>query len=186
MTQSFRKSFLPACLLLAGVAAGPAFAQTPSISPDLVKGGNRWTITGFNDESPNHDELATQGLCFAYAGVAGTHVRYRWWSDTFPDWNGMATQEGDEVTMHGDYAENEGHDAMKWDVVTSIQRTQGAGHWWEWRENRDYGDTIGWANATLVRVGSCRINENETQRLRLPRDQAGKEMENPIGNIIRR
>lgn len=178
-----RKSLLSACLLAAGMGATPIAAQTPYISPDLVKGGNRWTITFYNDESPNHDQWATQGICFAYAGVAGTHVRYRWWSDTYPDWNGMATQEGDEVTMHGDYAKDVGHDGMKWDVVTSLPKAEGAGHWWEWREDGSFGNTIGWGNAKLARVGACQIPHLEAQYLRLPLDQFGKEMQTPMGNL---
>lgn len=31
----------------------------------------------------------------------GIHQRYEWWSDTFPDWDGIASQEGNEVLMHG-------------------------------------------------------------------------------------
>lgn len=26
-----------------------------------------------------------------------------WWSETFPDWNGIASQEGNEVVLHGDF-----------------------------------------------------------------------------------
>ena len=152
-------------------------------SPDLVKYGNRWTITFYNDASPVHDQWATQGLCFRYLGVVGTHQRYIWWSDTYPDWNGMATQEGDEVTMHGDYAKDVGHDGMKWDITTSSPKSMGAGHWWEWRENGGFGNTIGFGNARLERVGSCQITHEEALYLKLPRDENGREMETPMGNV---
>ena len=180
LSNSLRPSVLAAAV---ATLAGALQAQTPTPNPDLVKNGNRWTVTFYNDESPNHDQWATQGLCFAYAGTVGTHVRYRWWSDTYPDWNGMASQEGDEVVMHGDYAKDVGHDGFKWDIVTSNPRTEGAGHWFEWRENGAYGNPIGFGNAKLARVGSCRIAFTESPYIKLPLDQYGKEMASPMGNL---
>ena len=118
-----------------------------------MSAGNRWTITAFNDESPNHDQWATQGLCFRSIGFFGTHQRYEWWSDTFPDWNGIASQEGNEVVLHGDYANDVGHDAVFFNVVSSTPRNVGAGKWVEWREDSKFGRTIGFANALLNRVG---------------------------------
>jgi len=123
-------------------------------SPQLVTGGNLWTITAFDDSSPVHTQWATQGICFEFVGVIGTHTRYRWRSTTFPDWNGMATQEGDQVFMHGDYARDIGHDGMAWEIATN---KSGSGHWFEWRENGGYGITIGFANAQWQRTGSCPV-----------------------------
>src|SRR5882672_3603850 len=51
----------------------PVLVPTPS--PDLVRGGNLWTITAFNDASPVHTQMATQGICFEFIGVVGTHFR---------------------------------------------------------------------------------------------------------------
>lgn len=137
--------------------ATPLLSQAlPPHYPDLVSDGNRWTITAYDDSSVVHTQWATQGICFYPAGTVGTHQRYYWVSDTFPDWNGRATQEGDQVVMHGDYANNIGHDGMEFEVTTSSPKNEGFGHWHEWREDPKYGLTIGFANAKLVRVGKCR------------------------------
>lgn len=128
----------------------------PPHRPDLVNGGNRWTITFYDDSDPGHQEWATQGICFYPAGNVGTHQRYTWASDTFPDWNGTATQEGDQIDMHGDYASNVGHDGMEWELVTVSPRDVGTGHWQEWREDAGFGITIGFGNARLARVGRCK------------------------------
>jgi hypothetical protein len=127
----------------------------PPHYPDLVSNGNRWTITAYDDSSVVHTQWATQGICFYPAGTVGTHQRYYWVSDTFPDWNGRATQEGDQIVMHGDYANNVGHDGMQFEITTSSPKNEGYGHWHEWREDPKYGLTIGFANAKLVRVGRC-------------------------------
>jgi hypothetical protein len=127
----------------------------PPHNPDLITNGNRWTITAYDDSSVVHTQWATQGICFYSAGTVGTHQRYYWVSDTFPDWNGRATQEGDQVFMHGDYANNVGHDGMQFEITTSSSKNESYGHWHEWREDPKYGLTIGFANAKLVRVGKC-------------------------------
>jgi hypothetical protein len=95
----------------------------------------------------------------------------------------MATQEGDEITMHGDYAEDVGHDGMKWEIVTASAKNQGSGHWWEWREDGNFGNTIGFGNASLQRVGSCRVPYAEARYLKLPLDVYGREMATPMGNL---
>ena len=143
--------------------------------PNLVQGGNRWTITFFNDASPVHTPQATQGLCFFVIGQVGTHLRYRWYSDTFPDWNGIATQEGDEIRMHGDYAQDVGHDGMDWDIVTA---RAGSGHWKEWRENGGFGITIGFGNAQFRRVGRC-VSPTAVD-VPLPFREDGSLRENPL------
>jgi hypothetical protein len=172
--------WLPA-LLVATVILAQGVAQAQQ--PDLVTVGNRWTITAFNDESPTHDQWATQGICFRSLGMFGTHQRYEWWSDTFPDWNGIASQEGNEVVMHGDYAEDVGHDSVMFNVVTSTPRNIGAGHWVEWREDGKLGRTIGFLNALLTRVGRCQITADEARDLPYPVDVYGKPLESPVGNL---
>jgi hypothetical protein len=172
--------WLPASLAaIATIAGGVARAQ----QPDLVSAGNRWTITAYNDESPNHDEWATQGLCFRSIGMFGTHQRYVWWSDTFPDWNGVASQEGNEVVMHGDYAGDVGHDSMMWNVVSATPRNVGAGHWVEWREDGKFGRTIGFANALLTRAGNCRVSYEAAPYLPLPVDAYGRQYDSPFGAL---
>ncbi|MEK7323511.1 MAG: hypothetical protein AABZ84_10585 [Pseudomonadota bacterium] len=123
--------------------------------PNVYDDGNRWLITAYNDSSPTHAQMATQGICFLPYAVVGTHVRGMWYSDTFPDWNGVYSQEGDQVFMHGDYAMDVGHDGIMFEIETSSRNNQGGGHWTEWRENGAYGKTIVFANAKLSRVGKC-------------------------------
>lgn len=148
-----RKLSLPVTALL---LTTPLLSQAlPPHYPDLVSDGNRWTITAYDDSSVVHAQWATQGICFYPAGSVGTHQRYYWVSDTFPDWNGRATQEGDQIVMHGDYANNVGHDGMQFEITTSSPKNEGYGHWHEWREDAKYGLTIGFTNAKLVRVGKC-------------------------------
>lgn len=147
-----RKSYLAAVMLF----VSPLIAQaTPPHYPDLVSAGNRWLITAYDDSSPVHAQWATQGICFYNAGTHGTQQLYYWVSDTFPDWNGRATQEGDQIFMHGDYAKDVGHDGMQWEVTTVSPKNEGYGHWKEWREDGKLGLTIGFANAKLTRVGKC-------------------------------
>lgn len=133
----------------------------PPYHPDLVAEGNLWRITDYLDQTPGHAQAATQGLCFFYAGTVGTHQRYTWVSNTYPDWNGRATQEGDQIFMHGDFKwpfgqdVDGGHDGMEWEIVTMSRRNEGAGHWKEWVEDAMFGQTIVFANAKFTRVGKC-------------------------------
>ncbi|MEJ2691663.1 MAG: hypothetical protein P8166_01110 [Candidatus Thiodiazotropha sp.] len=168
-----------------------AFAVPPH-KPDLVSDGNRWLITGYFDNSSVHAQANTQGICFYPAGVSGTHQRYRWVSDTYPDWNGNATQEGDQVFMHGDFqwpfreVRDGGHDSMEWEIVTMSPKNEGAGHWQEWIEDGRFGRTVGFGNAKLVRVGKCKYATAEEaleagQQLDIPTDDTGIPMYNPMG-----
>ena len=181
------RSLFAAVVTAAAMGQGTAVARDvakATDTPDLTFGGNRWTITAYNDASISHDQWATQGICFRYLGTVGTHNRYEWWSDTFPDWNGIATQEGDEIFMHGDYAGDVGHDGMQWSIVTSSTKNIGAGHWFEWREDGNYGRTIGFANALLTRVGRCSITIDEARLIPYPYDiRTGKQLESPFGNL---
>ncbi len=153
MKRHWKVTTIAAC---AAMFTSIAAQAVPPHLPDLVQGGNRWTITFYDDSSVNHNQWATQGICFFRVADVGTHTRYVWYSDTFPDWNGRATQEGDQIFMHGDYAANVGHDGMEWEIVTSSYKNEGAGHWKEWREDPGYGRTIGFGNAKFTRVGYCR------------------------------
>lgn len=203
------KTFTRSLAALAGstalLTAMTATAAAP-FSPDLTVGGNRWTITFYNDASPNHDQWATQGICFYKTGVVGTQQRYVWLSDTYPDWNGVAEQEGDQVIMHGDFrwpfgqTKDGGHDGMQWEIVTMNKATEGAGHWHEWIENGGFGLNVGFGNTKFVRVGSCpRLTTTTTngieitstaelqdlelkyEQLPQPRDAAGNYLVNPMG-----
>src|SRR6478672_10890085 len=154
MTNFSRLSMASCALALLAFAFTTTAAAQALPSPQLVNGGNLWTITAFDDSSPVHTQWATQSICFEFIGVVGTHTRYRWRSTTFPDWNGKATQEGDQVFMHGDYAKDVGHDGMEWSIVTN---KNGSGHWFEWREDGGFGTTIGFANAEWQRIGTCPV-----------------------------
>lgn len=124
--------------------------------PNVYAGGNLWSITAYDDSSPGHTQWATQGICFLAPVAVGTHMRGNWYSTTFPDWNGVYSQEGDQVFMHGDYAKDVGHDGIKFEVVTNSPRNVAAGHWFEWRENGAFGNTIGFTNTKLERIGYCK------------------------------
>lgn len=155
------------------VNAQPAFP-----SPELTRGGNLWNITAYDDASPVHTQLATQGICFDFIGVVGTQNRYRWRSTTFPDWNGIASQEGDQVFMHGDYAQNVGHDGIHWNIDTL---KTGSGHWTEWREDPGFGNTVVFANATFQRVGTCGSLTLPPPYIAIPRLPDGTVQDDPLG-----
>lgn len=175
-------------LLLA--AQTSVFAQTP-YKPDLVQGGNRWIIADYDDSASTHPLWAQQGICFYYAGTRGSHQQYVWVSDTYPDWNGRAVQEGDQIFMHGDFQwppgnRDGGHDGMEWQLTTMSRRDEGFGHWKEWVEDGRYGMTIVFANAKLNRVGKCLHTTYEEAHeagttLELPIDDQGRVMNNPAG-----
>jgi hypothetical protein len=158
-----------------------AYAKPPH-KPNLVDNGNRWTITAYDDASLVHRQMATQGLCFKFVSNVGSHQRYNWYSDTFPDWNGWASQEGDQIKMYGDYAKDVGHDGINWEIVTEDRpntKAMGYGHWTEWRENGKFGVTIVFANAKLKRVGNCNKKFEETSTLPL-QESAGKKVNDPM------
>ncbi len=190
MNYMFRSLALCAIASLSSLASA-----NPPFSPDLIKGGNRWTITFYDDSSPNHNQWATQGICFYYAGTVGTQQRYLWVSDTYPDWNGRATQEGDQIFMHGDFqwpfgTRNGGHDGMEWEITTVGSRNEGFGHWKEWVETSRFGTTIGFGNAKFRRVGKCRrpgftstfaLALDASQRIERKEDKNGELEVNPMG-----
>lgn len=153
MSKSFRT--IAPLALAALMTAATVDAQNRPM-PNVYDDGNRWLITAYDDTSPGHTELATQGLCFSPYAAVGTHIQGRWYSDTFHDWNGRYSQEGDQVVMHGDYADDIGHDGITFEIVTSDRRNEGAGHWIEWREDGAAGNTVAVANAKLRRVGKCK------------------------------
>ncbi|WP_317931117.1 hypothetical protein [Halioxenophilus sp. WMMB6] len=178
-----------ALLLSSATLAFAAGTQAaPPHTPDLTSSGNRWLVTAYLDSSPSHSQLATQGLCFYNLGIVGTQQMYYWVSDTFPDWNGIATQEGDQIFMHGDYAEDIGHDGMQWQVVSASRENIGAGHWHEWREDGKFGDTIGFANALFKRVGKCEFSTADEaleayRAIDYPTDEKGNRLTLPLGII---
>ncbi|HEU5134742.1 MAG TPA: hypothetical protein VFU13_06320 [Steroidobacteraceae bacterium] len=182
-----RSAPLACATLLASMSAN----AVPPHLPDLVTGGNMWTITFWQDNSPQQVQWATQRICFFRTVVAGTHQRYVWVSVSFPDWNGRATQEGDQIFMHGDFQfppgkPDVGHDGMQWEIVTATPRNLGAGHWHEWIEDGRAGLTIEFGNATFNRVGQCQFATADealdaNREIPRPRDDSGKELDSPMG-----
>lgn len=178
--------FIVASALAAStLVASSSFANPPHL-PDMVSGGNRWQLSGFDDSSNAHTPGAVQTLCFFNAGTVGTQQRYRWVSTTFGAWDGLATQEGDQVFMHGDFTfigqPNVGHDSLDFELTAP---GEASGHWKEWLENDGSGLTIIWNNAKLVRTGKC-LQRNvaevlESTRSRPNLDPAGVPILTPSG-----
>ncbi len=135
----------------------------PPYSADLVQGGNKWLLDAYDDTDPDHTFINTVGLCFKYAGTHGSHQRYTWYSDTFKGWQGTASQEGDQIFLHGVYANGEGRDAIQLRIIINTPRSGSVGHWQEWRDNNGYGEIIGFANARMIRDpgAACAMTEAE-------------------------
>ena len=121
------------------------------VQPNLHDGGNQWIITAFNAAG----ELATQRLCFLLDESDETTVRGYWYSDTFLGWDGGYIQEGNQIRMYGDYRRNRGHDGIVWSFTSE---GVGTGEWMEWRENSRLGESIGFAQVSMERVGECQLH----------------------------
>lgn len=193
--MTLRKTLLrPAPFVCAALLSSLSANAVPPHLPDLVNLGNEWAITFYQDNAPGQNQWATQRICFFFAGVSGTHQLYRWVSTSYPDWNGRATQEGDQIFMHGDFQfpfgkVDVGHDGMQWEIATSSPRNMGTGHWHEWIEDGSLGLTVGWGNLKFERIGQCAhhaADEAEAvgKRLPLPRDEAGRELISPTNAVI--
>ncbi|MFQ3247419.1 MAG: hypothetical protein ACI9SP_004075 [Arenicella sp.] len=148
-------------LILGAMWISTAAAQS---KPNVFDGGNRWEITYFNDPTGDHQQWATQALCFLPYSVVGTSIQGAWYSLTFPDWNGRYYQEGDEVKMTGDYANDVGHDHMTLFHTTFDGQGRGMAFkdWTEWREDGAFGRIIGWGNTRMTRTGDCRFPQYAT------------------------
>ncbi|MCF6437582.1 hypothetical protein [Pseudoalteromonas sp. MMG022] len=153
------KRLLACCLAACAISSTAVQAQL--YKPTLTQEGNQWMITFHDDRSSIHARWATQGLCFYFVGVSGTHEVYRWVSNTYPNWNGVAEKEGDQVFMYGDFWNERGHDGMEWELVTQVKDSRpeiGAGHWHEWVENSAFGSLWFFGNAHFERKGYCSIS----------------------------
>ena len=134
--------------------------------PNVYKEGNLWTITFHNDDSTNHDQWATQRICFLpyTSSTTQSQIKGVWYSTSYPNWHGHYRQEGDSVKMVGNFWQGKGNDGMTWDIVSSAfntslgvsLRTIGAGHWNEWGDDGRYGPVYGFGNALFQRVGYCK------------------------------
>lgn len=145
--------------IIVAMTAAQALGQVPR--PNVYDGGNRWIITAYDDSSPVHQQWANQGICFLPYAVWGTHIRGVWYSDTFPNWNGRYSQEGDRILMHGNWANFAGSDGMVIDLYAGTSpRDVGAGQWTEWWNFGPNGTTVGFLNARLSRAGRCLASPN--------------------------
>lgn len=158
----------------------------PNHDPNVVKGGNLWTITFHNDDSVGHTQWATQRICFlpfVLPGPGQTQLKGRWYSTSYPNWHGHYRQEGDSVKMVGNFWGGKGNDGITWDIVTSDihtglgvkLRTVGAGHWHEWGDNGRFGPVYGFGNALFQRVGKCQIIKQINQLQMFSVESGGQE-----------
>jgi len=167
-TRAYRTDRLLATIFLfVGLltTAATTFAELP-YSPNMVTGGNKWSFRAFDDGSKVHTKLANaQGMCFEYAGVAGDHQLYTWYSDTFPGWRGKAVQEGDNIFIHGEFAGTLGHTSIQIEALSPPPAYASPGTWQEWRHNGANGTTVYFAKTRAVREGDCSISAEEAAKL---------------------
>jgi hypothetical protein len=138
---------------------GQAKAQTPK--PNVFDNGNKWLITGYFDNSPVHQQAATQCICYLPYVQNGTQITGIWYSCSFPGWSGRYAQEGDLVLMHANWANDAGSDGMVIDLFAgTTPRDEGGGQWTEWFNAGAFGTTIAFGNARLRRSGKCDVPQN--------------------------
>ena len=157
-TYKLRLTGLTLFVVIVGLV-GEAAAQVPK--PNVRDGGNRWLITAFDDSSSVHQQWATQGICFLPYAVTGTHIRGVWYSDTFPNWNGRYSQEGDNLLMHGNWANFQGSDGMVIDLFAGTSPKDVGGG------NGRSGGTSGptappWASPTPASLASASARSPRT------------------------
>lgn len=167
------------------VSAGQATAQVPK--PNVFDGGNRWLITAFDDSSTVHQQWATQGICFLPYAVSGTHIRGVWYSDTFPNWRGRYSQEGDNLLMHGNWANFGGSDGMVIDLFAGTSpKDVGGGQWTEWWNFGAYGTTVVFANTRLARVGKCPLPVNVATATQVELEKFGTDNSSRVSPRLRK
>ena len=174
-----------ALFMVIALSAGRAAAQVPK--PNVFDGGNRWLITAFDDSSSVHQQWATQGICFLPYAVVGTHIRGVWYSDTFPNWRGRYAQEGDNLLMHGNWANFGGSDGMVIDLFAGTSpKDEGGGQWTEWWNFGTYGTTVGFANARLSRVSKCPLPANVATATQAELEKFGEDSSSKVSPRLRR
>lgn len=107
----------------------------------------RWSMTFYNDATPNMTPMATQTLCFLPAGT---------WVGSFPGWAGRwfqkgvaAAGNGDRVRVTGNYANGVGNDSAELDF-NNVNNMTGA--WSEWRDNFTF---LVWTRVVLTRINTA-------------------------------
>lgn len=134
-----------ACAVLV-VALCAAAAPEEAVAQNSPVG--LWSVTFYNDATPNLNQMATQRICFLANGT--------WFSTTFPGWAGRwfqrgvnAAGNGDRVRISGNYAGGVGNDSAELDFVHIRLMT---GPWTEWRDGFPF---LVWTRLAATRIGTC-------------------------------
>ena len=164
--KSFSKTVIKTSIVSCLVGMSLSVFAAPPYLPDFVKSGNKWSFKAYDDSSLDHTQLvAAQDICFEYAGISGNHQLYTWYSETFPGWSGKAVQEGDQLFIHGDYANGAGHSAIQLDTLVAPNIYGSAGTWQEWRHDGSTGITVNFAKTRALRQGDCTLTAREAAKL---------------------
>lgn len=155
-THKLKLTGMTLLMLTASLSVQVAARAVPL--PNVFDYGNRWIITAYDDTSTIHQQMGSQGICFLPYVTVGTNIQGAWYSDTYPNWRGRYSQEGDHVRMHGNWANFGGSDGIEIDLYAGTSpKDVGGGHWTEWWNFGTYGTTVAFANAGLRRVGKCAL-----------------------------
>ena len=84
----------------------------------------QYTVAFYNEFGAG---TGTQGICLEGSGSTGT-----WYSDTFSAWSGKWFRKGNDIHLHGNYADGQGNDAFE---LTRISSQLLTGYWQEWRDD---------------------------------------------------
>jgi len=111
----------------------------------------RWSLTAYNDNTPNMSTMATQTVSFFANGT---------WTGSFPGWGGRwfqkgvnAAGNGDRVRIVGNYANGVGNDSAEIEFH-NVNHMDGA--WSEWRDNYVF---LAWARVVLTRLSTTPLTE---------------------------
>ena len=153
-------------LFFSSLSLAASVSAAPPYQPDFVSQGNKWSFKAYDDASPDHTQLvAAQDICFEYNGTSGNHQLYTWYSETFPGWSGRAVQEGDQIFIHGDFANGAGHSAIQLETLVAPTIYGSAGTWQEWRHDSKNGTTVSFAKTRALRQGNCTLTAREAAKL---------------------
>lgn len=166
LNTDFYKTLIKVAAVTSMLGMSSFVLAAPPYFPDFVNTGNKWSFKAYDDASPDHTQLvAAQEICFEYAGTSGNHQLYTWYSQTFPGWSGKAVQEGDQLFIHGDFAEGAGHSSIQIDTLVAPTIYGSAGTWQEWRHDGGNGVTVNFAKTRALREGDCTLTARQAAKL---------------------
>jgi hypothetical protein len=123
--------------------------------------GNYWLVTFYDDTDPNHQQWATQGLCFSPLVARGQSWEGRVVSLTYPNWSGRYyTSGGNTWRIKMNYAPDgqgnfNGNDFIGYELYTAhTGSSAGDAGWNEWRDSFMWNV---WGNVGMQRVGKCSL-----------------------------